>query len=45
MMNIVNLTQHQATEAQIKEGVFNVDQSLNLAGLLTFFQLLVSRRW
>lgn len=36
MMNIINLTQHQATEAQIKEGVFNVDQSLNLAGLLTF---------
>ena len=33
-MNIVNLTQHQATEAQIKEGVFNVEQ--NLGDLLTF---------
>lgn len=35
-MTIVNLTQHQATEAQVKEGVFNVDPSLNLTSLLTF---------
>ena len=33
-MKIINLTQHQATEAQIKEGVFNANQSLN--DLLTF---------
>lgn len=36
MRNIVNLTQHQATEAQAMEGVFNVDPSLNLGALLTF---------
>lgn len=34
MKNIVNLTQHVATESQMKEGVFNVDQ--NLGALLTF---------
>lgn len=33
-MKIINLTQHQATDAQMKEGVFNANQSLN--DLLTF---------
>lgn len=33
-MSIINLTQHAATEAQVQEGVFNVDQSLG--ELLTF---------
>ena len=36
MKNIINLTQHQATEVQVREGVFNVDPSLNLGALLTF---------
>ena len=33
-MKIINLTQHMATDIQVKEGVFNVDQ--NLSDLLTF---------
>lgn len=34
MKKIVNLTQHMATEVQMKDGVFNVDH--NLSDLLTF---------
>lgn len=33
-MRIINLTQHAATETQVNEGVFNIDQ--NLSDLLTF---------
>ena len=33
-MKIANLTQHAATDTQVNEGVFNVDQSLS--DLLTF---------
>lgn len=35
-MKIANLTQHNATDIQVKEGVFNLDQSLNLGAILTF---------
>lgn len=36
MKKIANLTQHNATDIQVKEGVFNLDQSLNLGAILTF---------
>lgn len=36
MKKIANLTQHNATGIQVKEGVFNLDQSLNLGAILTF---------
>lgn len=35
-MTIVNLTQHVATDRQVMEGVFNVNQDLGIASLLTF---------
>ena len=36
MKKIANLTQHSATDIQVEEGVFNLDQSLNLGAILTF---------
>ena len=35
-MTIINLTQHVATDRQVMEGVFNVNQDLGIASLLTF---------
>lgn len=35
-MKIVNLTQHVATPSQVQDGVFNLDENLNLGAILTF---------